>query len=317
MIDNLVAVATVGANFKRLREGAGYATAAAFIVAARERGIELSASQVSDFENDRYGLPDTKKLLRFATVIPCLIDELLKDVDSDYQQALAQRALTVATDDVDEGRLDVSGHTREDIPVIAEGEASPQGNLFWSEEGRLSSDVEDRISRPFDVRDPRAYGVRVRGDSMAPIYRAKMVLVVSPNTPVADGDEVYVELLSGERLIKIARRAPGGWILESANPSYAARFVAAGDIGAMHPIVWSKRKPSGQRVVNDRRGASDSSAPAISERSLAIARQLDRLGDESVTATIESTITEFEASETQDAAATPPRPVARPTEKKS
>ena len=75
----------------------------------------------------------------------------------------------IPASDVEDGVIDVSGHTPFDIPVIAEGEASPQGSLFWTDEGVLASNVEDRISRPRDVTDPRAYGVKVRGDSMLPV----------------------------------------------------------------------------------------------------------------------------------------------------
>lgn len=133
------------------------------------------------------------------------------------------------------------GYKRNDIPVVAEGDASPSPNLFWDEDG-LRSDVEDRISRPYDVRDPRAYGVRVRGDSMIPRYRAGDTVVVSPNLPVEDGDEVYVALLSGERLIKRAKRTRGGWILESYNSNYEARFVTNAEIGTMHPVLWIRPK---------------------------------------------------------------------------
>lgn len=161
--------------------------------------------------------------------------------------------------DVEDEIVDVSGHTREDIPVIAEGEASPQGSLFWGDDGTLLSDVEDRITRPYDVRDPRAYGLRVRGDSMMRFYKPGDLVVVSPNTRVADGDEVYVQLLTGERLIKVVRRMGEGYLLESYNQSYEPRFVLRAAVGSMHPIVWSKRKASGQRATLVR--ASDIPAP--------------------------------------------------------
>jgi len=143
---------------------------------------------------------------------------------------------------VEDGTIDVSDFTPHDIPVIAEGEASPQGSLFWSDEGVLASEVEDRLSRPRDVADPRAYGVRVRGDSMLPVFKPGMLLIVSPRVAVADGDEVYVELLTGERLIKIARRMRDGWLLESANPIYPPRFVTKAEIGAMHPVLYARRR---------------------------------------------------------------------------
>lgn len=141
---------------------------------------------------------------------------------------------------VEDGVIDVSHYTPNDIPVIAEGEASPQGTLFWASEGVLKNEVEDRISRPHDLADPRAFGVRVRGDSMLPVVKPGMVLIVSPNLPVIDGEIVYVELLTGERLIKIARRVDGGWVLESANPAYSSRVVPANAIGAIFPVVYMK-----------------------------------------------------------------------------
>lgn len=160
--------------------------------------------------------------------------------------------LEVADDlgDVEPDHLDVSGYVKDDIPVIAEGEASPQGGLFWDDEGKLKSEVEDRISRPYDVTDPMAYGVRVRGDSMLPAYKPGMTLVVSPNIKAQDGDEVYVQLLSGERLVKVARKMAGGWLLESMNPAYAPRFVQLSEIGAMHPVLWARRARNGQTKAN-------------------------------------------------------------------
>lgn len=155
-----------------------------------------------------------------------------------FDLAFFLRVEEVVAEDAVELEDDVTeGYKRNDIPVVAEGDASPTPNLFWNEEG-LRSDVEDRISRPYDVRDPRAYGVRVRGDSMIPRYRAGDTVVVSPNLSVEDGDEVYVALLSGERLIKRAKRARGGWILESYNSNYEARFVTNAEIGTMHPVLW-------------------------------------------------------------------------------
>jgi SOS-response transcriptional repressor LexA len=152
-------------------------------------------------------------------------------------------------DDVEIDPVDVSGYSRDALPVILEGEASPQPGLFWDDEGKLLREVEDRISRPYDVKDPKAYGVRVRGDSMAPAYKPGMTLVVSPSTPTQDGDEVYVELLSGERLIKIARKMAGGWLLESINPAHEPRFVTKGEVGTMHPVLWARRMRSGERTV--------------------------------------------------------------------
>lgn len=206
----------------------------------------MDQPRLSDIENDRSAsFPELTTLLRVARGLRVSIDDLLAGVDGGYDRVLGQIKTSPVTrphSDVDDEIIDVSGYTPHDIPVVAEGEANPQGSLFWTDEGVLRSDVEDRISRPRDVPDPQAYGVRVRGDSMLPIFKPGMTLIVSPNIPVNDGDEVYVQLLSGERLVKVARRVAGGWLLESSNPAYEPRFVRKSEIGAMHPVIYARRK---------------------------------------------------------------------------
>lgn len=153
-------------------------------------------------------------------------------------------------DELEELSYDITtGYKRDDIPVIAEGDATPEPELLWDDDG-LRPEVEDRISRPFDVKDPRAIAVRVRGDSMMPRYRAGDEVIVSPNSDVNDGDEVFIKLRTGERLLKVARRASGGWILESWNPAYPARFVKKSEIEVMQPIVWIRpaRRGRGERT---------------------------------------------------------------------
>jgi phage repressor protein C with HTH and peptisase S24 domain len=176
------------------------------------------------------------------------IEKIARGLNLTPQQLLARASMLIsgssgtAVASPEGEEIDVSGFTPNDIPVIAEGEASPQGSLFWSDEGVLQSDVHDRISRPRDVRDPKAYGVRVRGDSMAPAYKEGTLLVISPNIPVKSGDEAYVQLLNGERLLKIAHRQESGWVLESMNPAYPPRFVRHEEVGAIHPVMWARRK---------------------------------------------------------------------------
>lgn len=138
--------------------------------------------------------------------------------------------------------VDISdGYKPKSIPVVAEGEASPAGQVFWdAAAGTPLIDVEEWMSRPFDVTDPRAYGVRVRGDSMVPAYYPGMLLVVTPNTPVKSGARVYVELHNGEHLVKVARRQAAGWILESLNPAYEPRYVADHEVATMHKIAYAR-----------------------------------------------------------------------------
>jgi len=73
---------SLGENIKRLRVGRGYQTQRAFAVAL---GVEQS--RLSDWENNRYGLPETPNLLKIAKVLGVSVDELLAGVDPEYDAA--------------------------------------------------------------------------------------------------------------------------------------------------------------------------------------------------------------------------------------
>jgi hypothetical protein len=71
--------------------------------------------------------------------------------------------------------------------------------------------------------------------------RARAAPEARPSGPAGkSGDRVYVELHSGERLIKVARKQRGGWVLESFNQAFEARFVTDDEIGTMHKIAYAR-----------------------------------------------------------------------------
>lgn len=91
---------------------------------------------------------------------------------------------------------------------------------------------------PADVRDPKAYIVLLGDDSMEPYYKRGWRAIVSPSTPIADGDIVCVHLASGERLITVAHREAAGWLFESYNPAYKPRLVRDEDVSTIHRVVY-------------------------------------------------------------------------------
>lgn len=188
---------------------------------------------------------ETIQRIAAALEIPVLwfIDEAQSDLPR-------HSAPVVPTDDVVIDPTDIrKGYEPDAVPVIAEGEATPDG-LIWTNT-IVRHAVIEYIARPHDIDDPDAYGILVIGDSMQPTFRKGHRLIVSPRTPVEDGDEVYVQLESGERLIKLAFRTDDGWRLESINPNYAAREVRADAVASIHAIVWAKRKLPGRRVIDE------------------------------------------------------------------
>jgi phage repressor protein C with HTH and peptisase S24 domain len=130
-------------------------------------------------------------------------------------------------------------YKKHDIPVVAEGDASPTG-VFWNDEGTPIVQAEEWMSRPndADVRDPSCYAIVIRGDSMEPMIKRGMRAIISPNIPVGEGDLAYVHLKSGERLVKMVHKHPSGWLLESFNREYPPRFVESADVIALHRIAY-------------------------------------------------------------------------------
>lgn len=52
------------------------------------------------------------------------------------------------------------------------------------------------------TKDPNAYALRVRGDSMAPAIKDGWVVVIEPNGSVAPGEYVLVGLVDGRKMVK-------------------------------------------------------------------------------------------------------------------
>ena len=222
---------SLGQNIKRLRTAAGISTQRA--LADR---LHVPQPQVSDWENDRYGTLETQTLMKLAKVLRCTIDQLLDGVDPDYDQVREARVAI----DAEPRHIDYATDAAGSIPLVAEGSAAPAG-IPWKGDAP-PGEIERWIPRPRDVEDASAYGVHVRGDSMAPAYPPHTIAIVSPDRRVQDGDEAYVQLAPDERLIRLVRKTRGGYVLESYNHVYPARVVARRDVLSMHVILYSRRR---------------------------------------------------------------------------
>ena len=168
-------------------------------------------------ENGRYAVLEFVTLVKIAKALRCSMDQLLAGLDPDYDRML---------------------ETGGEIPVIAEGAAFPAGGRA---RGQEPAEMQ-RLPRPGDLQDPRAYGVRIRSDSMFPAHRPAMVAIVSPRCRVRDGDEVYVHLVSGECLVRVVHTVEGCFLLEPYNPAYRPRLVEKTEVQTMHVIVYSRRR---------------------------------------------------------------------------
>ena len=221
---------SLGQNIKRLRWEAGLQTQKALADL-----LGVPQPQVSDWENDRYAVLETLTLVKIAKGLRCSVDELLAGVDPDYDRIREEERAPA----VEPARVDVAVETSARIPVIAEGAACPEGG---HDQQRKPADALQWISRPGDLRDPNAYGVRIHGDSMVPAHAPNTIAIVSPDSRVHDGDEAYVQLVSGECLVRLVQTVQGSIMLQSYNHAYPARFIKPKGVRAMHAICNSRRR---------------------------------------------------------------------------
>lgn len=88
------------------------------------------------------------------------------------------------------------------------------------------------------VKDPSAYAVRVKGDSMHPRYRAGEFIVVTPGIEATPGRDVVVKLKDGRKLLKQLNWIRDGDIqLLSINNGYAPMTIALEDVDSVHRVA--------------------------------------------------------------------------------
>ena len=85
-----------------------------------------------------------------------------------------------------------------EIPVVGEVKGGDDGYL--TELDYPAGHGEGVMDYP--TSDPRAFALRVRGDSMHPRYRAGEFVVVEPSVEPQPGDDVVVALHDGRKLLK-------------------------------------------------------------------------------------------------------------------
>lgn len=220
---------SLGQNIRRLRRESGLHTQKALADL-----LGVPQPQVSDWENDRYAVLETLTLVKIAKGLRCSVDELLVGVDPAYDQ-VREAGGAVGAEPL---RLDSQAAASAGIPVVAEGEAPPSAAPHDRTAARTGA--VRWVCPPGDLHDPNAYGIQVRGDSMMPALRPNRVAIASPRRRVQDGDEVYVQLASGGRLIRLVRTIRAGYMLQAYNHAYRTLLVQRKDIRAMDVIVSSR-----------------------------------------------------------------------------
>lgn len=223
-----------------------------------EREASMQATGKPDLIRDmrrRQGLPRGDRLQRLARVLGTTSDWLLDG-------GAFEAALPGGTADVqDTGLSDAEaqaalGDPRSRLPRLPLVGSAIGGAFDEAEHVELTElvlgDVLDHLPRPEKLAgDRRAYALTIVGESMAPRFEPGEVALVSPQQPVAIGDDVIVQLRSqaGDDadpdhanrvtmvLIKrLVRRTARELTLRQFNPE-TTFTVPIGQVAATHKVV--------------------------------------------------------------------------------
>lgn len=120
------------------------------------------------------------------------------------------------------------------IPVVGTAKLGDAGNFCELEYPVGHGD--GRIDWP--SRDPAAYALRCKGDSMKPRIRHGEFVIVEPNHPVNPGDEVLVKAKDGRVMVKqFGYQREGMIYLESVNEAHPRISVPVEDLDAFHYVA--------------------------------------------------------------------------------
>lgn len=120
------------------------------------------------------------------------------------------------------------------IPVVGTAKLGDDGNYCELEYPVGHGD--GRIDWP--SRDPNAYAIRCKGDSMKPRIKHGEFVVVEPNHPVLPGDEVLVKAKDGRVMVKeLAYIRDGMVYLSSVNESHPRISIAYDQLDALHYVA--------------------------------------------------------------------------------
>ncbi len=146
------------------------------------------------------------------------------------------KVLSVANVTFQEFAQLVDGNGAGRVPVIGFAQAENRG--FFDDAGYPVGGAWEDITFPA-LHDPTAYGLRIAGDSMAPVFRDGDLIVVSPASNIRPQDRVVLKTTSGEVMAKeLVRRGAMGVELKSLNPAYEDRYVEARDIDWIARVLW-------------------------------------------------------------------------------
>ena len=122
------------------------------------------------------------------------------------------------------------------LPILSLAAAGEGQEYIVSEYGL------EGITRPFDMAEKDAFGVEVRGDSMAPLITEGSFVATKPSAAPHSGDIALIETTGHRIWVKQVFLKSDKVIMRSFNPAYPDRECLRQDILHMYKVIWIRRK---------------------------------------------------------------------------
>jgi SOS-response transcriptional repressor LexA/transcriptional regulator with XRE-family HTH domain len=126
------------------------------------------------------------------------------------------------------------------VPIISYADAGEGFN--YTDQSYPAGAADEYVAKPVDLRDPSAYALKVKGDSMFPKLDEGDVIIVSPQQEAKSNNLAVIRTKKGDVYLKKVIFAQNTILLQSINPNYAPLSLKVSDIKFIHPVIWIKPK---------------------------------------------------------------------------
>lgn len=200
-----------GMSIKQLSEETGYSIG---VLQAVENGARASERMLKAIE---------KVLPGFSADEAMATSEHPNIIREDGQEATYGTAPRIALPSGIKGRM---------VPLFSFAQAG-QYALCSTDEGWGGEAV-----LAMGISDPKAFGLRIEGDSMAPHVNPGDVVIVVPSLNLARGDTVIVKTTDDEVFCKLwAGESQGSVVLRSHNPAHPELQIPREQVAFIYPVA--------------------------------------------------------------------------------
>jgi phage repressor protein C with HTH and peptisase S24 domain len=125
------------------------------------------------------------------------------------------------------------------VPLLALARAA-DGSHF-DDHGLPAGKGWDEVALP-GGNDDHAFALEISGDALAPAYRDRDVILISPATPIRRGDRLVVRTREGGFMVgELKRRTVKTLELVALNPPRSEQTLAVSSVAWIARIVWARQ----------------------------------------------------------------------------